>query len=685
MKASSASTIFGPYLTNPPSRLGEFFRNLRACVRCPPRIVVTSKALNVPYADLGRGALPGRGILYSSILHEIILVLIFVVPAVLPSSVPERKREYERQWLDTKLTYSLPALGGGKEGGGRPGGKSGGGAGQRAGRPSAPREGASGLPAHAGTRGLVYPAPQPVVSNPPRPTNRIQTILQPDIPKAPELKVPVPMPNLVQMRRKTPAPPALIPKVKVELEPTPEAPQLQARLQPQRVPLSIRAAAPAPLPAEPKLSLPVAPVETSMPNLPPRPKTEVKPVIPQLNRAAAEPDPAAPELNLSSDPRGTDDRTLLALSPFPAPPEERPQVPEGEARGQFAMGPEPNLAGSGLGTPAQAGAPGASAQGDPSASSAAGAAGAGPGTGTGSGASGSGPGSGPGGTGAGGTGTGPGIAGSGDGLPAQAGSGGGSGPGSGGGTGGGIGAGRGSGEGSGVGSGAGGSGTGVGTGAGSGSGPGRGSGTGTGTGTGSGAGSGAGSGPFEGISIAGGTTAGRTGAPGGSRTPADPGPRPSYGMTVTSTASSGGGLRDYGIFRNESVFTVYIEMTHSPTRAPSWILQYAQMRGPSGSGASAGSIRLGGEVVAPYPITKETPEFPRDVVARNLGKLVVVYGEISGEGRVESTRVIQSPNPLLNRPALDALKKWEFRPAEADGTPVRVKVLVGIPLSLPPE
>jgi TonB family protein len=156
-------------------------------------------------------------------------------------------------------------------------------------------------------------------------------------------------------------------------------------------------------------------------------------------------------------------------------------------------------------------------------------------------------------------------------------------------------------------------------------------------------------------------------------------------MTVSSTAASGGGLRDYGIFHNESVFTVYVEMTHSPTRAPSWILQYAQLRpsAPDGTPA-AGSIRLGDHVVAPYPVTKENPEFPNDLVARNLGKLVVVYGEINVKGKVENTRIVHSPNPLLNRPALDALKKWEFRPAVSNGRPVPVKILVGIPLSLPP-
>jgi TonB family protein len=148
-------------------------------------------------------------------------------------------------------------------------------------------------------------------------------------------------------------------------------------------------------------------------------------------------------------------------------------------------------------------------------------------------------------------------------------------------------------------------------------------------------------------------------------------------MTIVSTASSGGGLRDFGIFRNEVVSTVYIEMTHSPTPAPSWTLQYSLLQ--KGSGMSPE------RVVGPFPIEKEKPQFPLEVVARNLGRLIVVYAEINVEGRVVNTRIIQSPNPLLNSPLLEALAKWAFRPAESEGKPVAVKTLLGIPLSLPPS
>ncbi len=84
----------------------------------------------------------------------------------------------------------------------------------------------------------------------------------------------------------------------------------------------------------------------------------------------------------------------------------------------------------------------------------------------------------------------------------------------------------------------------------------------------------------------------------------------------------------------------------------------------------------------PFPTTKESPQFPADIVSRNLGRMIVAYALISSEGKMENIRIIQSPNPLLNEPLVDALRKWSFRPAEMHGQPVAVKALLGIPLSL---
>ena len=648
-----------PFLNlGPPSKSSfrDFLANLGVVVGFgrKPKLPPGVKFAPGKYAEVTRGRLPSRGLLYSFLAHEIIIFAILFIPARFRA---ERRFVEIERWLpvDTKIALTLPAIGGGHEGGGRPGGKPGGGSPKKGGTSPAPAPRAGGL---------VYPGPQPIVSNPPNPTNRIQTILQPDLVKPPELKVPLPLPNMVMLARgqRTPAPPPLVPKINpAALTPTrpPEAPKLRADLRAPHLPYSLPVPA-MPPPAElPKLALP-----PPTPEPPKEPAVSYEPTAPKITPEALKGAPAVPEAPDLAGPTGaggTDEHSILVLSPTPGPPEMAANVPPGEARGQFAMGPEPNLTarsgvGPGNGTGPETG--GATS-------------GTGTGTGTGGTGSGMGSGSGEGGGGGGGTGGGTGS-----------GTGSGVGPGSGTGSGG-------SGTGSGYGiNGTGGGGTGSGTGTGSGSGPGRGHGTGTGSGTGTGEGSGPGSGPFPGISIVGGSgTSGVTSRarPGGSRT--SPGPHGTYGMTIVATAASGGGLRDYGIFRNESVFTVYIDMTHSPDPAPSWTLQYALLRrGADPSTITLGSsVGMGDQLVAPFPIQKEEPQFPEEVVAKNLSRMVVVYAEISNEGKVQNARVIQSPNPLLNQPVIEALAKWTFRPAEMNGAPVAVKALFGVPLSLPPR
>ena len=56
-------------------------------------------------------------------------------------------------------------------------------------------------------------------------------------------------------------------------------------------------------------------------------------------------------------------------------------------------------------------------------------------------------------------------------------------------------------------------------------------------------------------------------------------PQTAYGMTISSTAESGGGLPDLGIFANEKVYTVFLDMRETNSdRTPSWTLQYSRLR-----------------------------------------------------------------------------------------------------------
>ena len=71
-------------------------------------------------------------------------------------------------------------------------------------------------------------------------------------------------------------------------------------------------------------------------------------------------------------------------------------------------------------------------------------------------------------------------------------------------------------------------------------------------------------------------------------------------------------------------------------------------------------------------VTKVQPEFPalaRQLKISGAVELDVVIGE---SGSVESVTPI-SGNPVLTRPAVDAMKKWKFKPFQKDGAAVRAQ------------
>jgi len=466
-----------------------------------------------------------------------------------------------------------------------------------------------------------------MVSHVPNPTNTFQTILQPELKHPPLIKRFVPLPNIVQIALIAPPPPLPVqprrpePRVVVPIFPlAPEKPLEAPRLE---VPTS----APVNLPVMPAAKPPEkhveAPTQASLTSLPP---TE-----------------------------GKDARTLLVLSPLPAPVEEWVKVPVGEARGRFAISPEPSQAGEKVQSGAKPEDVSSSAMGIAQGADAAGAlAGslAAPGDAPGPPAR-------AGGEGAAGAGS----------SPASSGSGGAAS----------------NGEASGLGGGA----------PASGNGHGLAPAAGQGTGTGSGAGTGNGGGAFPGISIQGGSLrGGGTGAKPMVRQAAPAPPQESYSLTIVSTSGSGGGLADFGVFRSERVYTVYLDMRQTvEDPAPTWTLQYAVLRAAeAAAGASGSPITIqqgpsangGGQgLVPPFPLVKEQPHLPLELLQKYEHRLIVVYAIINKQGKFEQVAVKQSPNAQLNGPLLEALDKWVFRPAEFNGETVSVKALLGIPIALP--
>jgi hypothetical protein len=371
----------------------------------------------------------------------------------------------------------------------------------------------------------------------------------------------------------------------------------------------------------PKITLPIA-AASQAPAL-----DASEPIVPRL-LPAKPPVPAPAQISeVPVDRRGQ--TGLLVLNAVPPPPDVPKNVPEAEARSLFAVAPgdvtviaDPGAGSKGGGLPSMAagtGTPADVASGDALAEAAAG----------GSSANSSGSGSGSGGR-------------------------------------------YGSGKGSGLNP----AGKGTGSGRGATAGGGAGSGAGITLGSGKGAGSSAGTGGFPGITISGGRYG--NGDAAGLHAALTPHRQTSYAMTIASTASSGGGLPDFGVFHDEKIYTVYLDMRdNDEDRTPSWTLQYALLQ-PQG-GDPAGHIR--GTPTPPYATLKQVPNFSAEVKSKCAHQLIIASAILNVTGQLEQLSVKQAPDPSVIDPLIEALKNWTFQPAQVDGNPVALKILLGIRLS----
>jgi len=544
--------------------------------------------------------LPVRGLFLSVIAHELVIVAIFLLSFTLTRTHLPASRVFNGtiKLSDAKGVIYLPVLGGGGEGSGHKGGA-----------PGVSSKESSPAPSRS-SKGMAFPGPQPILSNPPNPTNERQTIIQPAKEKPKVLQEFVPLPNMVKVAKPHLPLPSDLVNGKPDL---PEFhPAVQAAVEP------------------PRIALPATP--------PPAP---IRPAAEAPKRAAGEKEIAPPTLK-PSQTLGADEQALVSLSPTPTLPQQAPKIPEGEARGQVAVSPTASLTPAPTpGSKIEGTAP-APAIGQTSAAvgNAAGQTALGTGTGTGSATTGGG---------------------------------------------GGLGTGAGAETGSGKG------GTATGAARGSGAGAGLGTGPGPTSASGAGAGSATGKGGLPGLTIQGRSYGGagisvNSGGAGGNggisvnvqRAPIKLPPQTAYGMTISSTAESGGGLPDLGIFANEKVYTVFLDMRETDTdRTPSWTLQYARLR--SAAEKADPSSALGG-ISPPFPLTKELPQLNSELIRKYLRNVIVVYALMDKEGKLHNLAVKQTPDGRFDSPVLAALNHWTFQPAQLSGQPVALKVLIGIPL-----
>jgi TonB family protein len=77
-------------------------------------------------------------------------------------------------------------------------------------------------------------------------------------------------------------------------------------------------------------------------------------------------------------------------------------------------------------------------------------------------------------------------------------------------------------------------------------------------------------------------------------------------------------------------------------------------------------------MVRPVLLVKVDPSYPPAARRAGLGGRVTLRAVVSVDGSVESVEVVTSTNSLFDDAAVEAVRRWRYRPALMGGRPVRV-------------
>ena len=80
----------------------------------------------------------------------------------------------------------------------------------------------------------------------------------------------------------------------------------------------------------------------------------------------------------------------------------------------------------------------------------------------------------------------------------------------------------------------------------------------------------------------------------------------------------------------------------------------------------------------PVPVRTVAPDYPRDLREQKVSGVVMVKCTIDEQGNVSETSVSKSSNETFDKFAVDALKKWKFKPGRQDGEPVAMTVTIPV-------
>jgi periplasmic protein TonB len=83
-------------------------------------------------------------------------------------------------------------------------------------------------------------------------------------------------------------------------------------------------------------------------------------------------------------------------------------------------------------------------------------------------------------------------------------------------------------------------------------------------------------------------------------------------------------------------------------------------------------------------VHRDQPAYPPEALDHRIQGVVKISIRIGTDGRVEQAHLI-SGHPLLAPAAVQAARRWVFKPFESGGKPARVITQIEIPFTLPTQ
>jgi TonB family protein len=130
------------------------------------------------------------------------------------------------------------------------------------------------------------------------------------------------------------------------------------------------------------------------------------------------------------------------------------------------------------------------------------------------------------------------------------------------------------------------------------------------------------------------------------------------------------------------IFSISVETIDGINASDALLIPTADAVLARTAASQTSSGQTGNDVALGSLVKKTQPVYPMVAKMAHEQGVVVLGAVIGADGRIHDLEVLASPSPLLAASALDAVKRWEYKPYLLNGVAVEVETVVNVIFAL---